>query len=72
VFDPSELETQLQMLESPLKTVTSQNNRQADKALRPPIQAVSPELPNDLLPGIKSQIEENLKEPLDIVQAQKQ
>ncbi|CAE7218043.1 unnamed protein product [Symbiodinium microadriaticum] len=42
------------------------------QALRPPIQAVKPELPDDVLPGIKAQINENLKEPMDVVEAQKQ
>ncbi|CAE7242068.1 eag, partial [Symbiodinium sp. CCMP2456] len=72
VIDPSTLETQLQMFDSPEKIAPSNNNRQADKAMRPPIQAVKPQLPDDVLPGIKAQIDENLKEPMDVVEAQKQ
>ncbi|CAE7306274.1 KIF21B [Symbiodinium sp. CCMP2592] len=75
VTDPSQMETQLQYWEScetPDKP-KSENNRQADKAMRPPIQSVKPELPIDLLPGLSAQIQTNLSEPqVDLVQAQRQ
>ena len=39
--------------------------------MRPPIEAVKPELPIDLLPGLTEQISTNLSEPaVDLVQAQ--
>ncbi|CAE7262411.1 KIF21B, partial [Symbiodinium sp. KB8] len=46
-----------------------------NKAMRPPIEAVQPELPSDLLPGLASQIQQNLSAQGpddDLVQAQRQ
>ncbi|CAE6970085.1 KIF21B, partial [Symbiodinium sp. CCMP2456] len=41
-------------------------------AMRPPIEAVQPELPEDLLPGLSAQIQANMSEPaVDLVQAQR-
>ena len=45
------------------------------QAMRPPIEAVQPELPSDLLPGLASQIQQNLSAQGpddDLVQAQRQ
>ncbi|CAE7193440.1 eag [Symbiodinium sp. CCMP2456] len=68
------METQPLFWEMPAEPkLKSQNNRQADKAMRPPIEAVKPELPSDLLPGLTEQIAINLSEPaVDLVQAQRQ
>ncbi|CAE7690912.1 eag, partial [Symbiodinium sp. KB8] len=71
VIDPSQMETQPIFLGEVEMPAQPKNNRQADKAMRPPIEAVKPELPIDLLPGLTEQISTNLSEPaVDLVQAQ--